>query len=380
MSRPTTFVQVHSFYPAYLEKFYASRPSLGDRPVREQIRAMVDDGYSGTHLLGRYLEPLGYECELIVGNCPQAQARWLAEHGMGDRTPASPMEMLALQLETLAPDVVYFTDSVLFHDGLVGSLARRPGLVIGWRAAHVPQAIRWTQYDVLLSCLSGIRAAALEQGARAAEPFAPGFPDHVAAAIPFPQAKDVDITFLGHYTTGIHPDRNRLLEVVAATASRLGATCRLHLSGDLHAVPAAVKAHQAPPLFGMDMYRAIARSRLCFDARGNIWLRDGHARMVRDLAGNETANMRLFEGAGCGSLVLTQQRDNLKEFFCPDAEMATYGNDRELEERIESLLARPDETSAMAARARQRCLRDHAMSCRARQFDEMLRRHWPNRR
>lgn len=375
MARPLRFAQVHFFYPAYLDQFYARHPELASAGYREQIRALLADGFSGTHMLGPHLEGLGYDCELIIANCRQTQARWLVEHGLAGRTFASPMEQLALQLGTLGADVVYLTDPVHFHAGLIATLAPRPRLILGWRAAHVPQAVSWAGYDVLLSCLSGMRALALERGARAAEHFAPGFPDQVAATLPFPAQKDVDITFLGHFLTGVHPERNALLETVARVARATGATCRMHLSGDLEAVPEGLRPFLAPPLYGLDMYRALARSRICFDARGRIWLRDAHAKMVRDLAGNETANMRIFEATGCGSLLLTERRDNLAEFFTPGVEVAVYGDEQELAGQLEYYLAHPDEAERMGARARQRCLGEHAMSRRAGQLDALIRRH-----
>lgn len=373
MPGPIQFVQVHFFYPAYLNTFFAENPGLKNVSYAAMVGAMFQDGYSGTHLIGPDLEAFGYKSALIVANCEQTQRRWFLEREE-QATALSAMERLARQLDSLNPDVVYFTDPVHFHDELIQTLRRKPRVILGWRAAHVPKGIRWESYDVMLSCLTRMRSLALEKGAAAAEPFAPGFPERVLTALG-PVAKDVDITFVGHYVKGIHPERNSLLEVVASVAARLGATCHMHLSGELEAVPEVIRPFMKPPVFGMAMYRALARSRITFDARGRIWLRDAHAQKVEDIARNETANMRIFEATGCGSLLLTERRDNLARFFEPDTEVAVFRDAGELEEKLVRHLENRRESEEMAARAQRRCLGEHSMRQRARQLDAIIRAH-----
>ena len=105
-------------------------------------------------------------------------------------------------------------------------------------------------------------------------------------------------------------------------------------------MPNSIRQYMVPPVFGMEMYLALARSRITFDARGNIWLRGAHAKKLRDIAKNETANMRIFEATGCGSLLLTEQRDNLCDFFEPEREVVTFSNEGELKGPIGVLFAK----------------------------------------
>ncbi len=60
-NRPIRFLQVNTFYPRYLEDFYASRPRLVDAEYDTQIDALLDDGFASSHIFTRALRELGFE-------------------------------------------------------------------------------------------------------------------------------------------------------------------------------------------------------------------------------------------------------------------------------------------------------------------------------
>lgn len=366
------FLQVHSFYPEYIEQFLGRNPELAAASMDAITQAMLDDGFGATHLVGPYMEKHGYRNRLIIANCMQAQRQWLKSVGKNHGDFSSPLDILALQINTMRPEVVYFTDPVQVHDGFIDSLEHRPECIVGWRAAHVPDAIRWKRYDVMLSSLRGMHVVAREKGAHCADYYLPGFPDHVVPRLDAAAEKDVDITFVGHYVTSIHSRRNELLETVASVARKTGASCQLYLSGELDKVPKVLRPFVLPPVFGMDMYRSLSRSRVVFDARGDIWLRDARAGKLRDIARNETANMRIVEAVGCGSLLFTEERDNIRDFFEPGREIVTYSEERDLAEKLEYFIHHPREGEEIAARGRERCLKEHLVSHRAQQLGDIL--------
>ena len=97
------FLQVHFFYPAYVASFFDQRPNLIAQGSQAITRAMLADGFAGTHLVGPYMEQNGYRSELIIANCAQAQERWLQEHGMAAADFDSPLAILARQINMLRP-------------------------------------------------------------------------------------------------------------------------------------------------------------------------------------------------------------------------------------------------------------------------------------
>ena len=91
------------------------------------------------------------------------------------------------------------------------------------------------------------------------------------------------------------------------------------------------------------MHRALRRGRIVLDDRANhgFVLPDGTKKI--DLGGSDTINMRLFEGTGGGSLLLTESLEGLSRFFEPEQE--------------------------------RRCLTDHSMVNCSRRFLEIIRDH-----
>ena len=68
---------------------------------------------------------------------------------------------------------------------------------------------------------------------------------------------------------------------------------------------------------------------------------------------------RDFEVAGCGSLLLTQDAEEIAEFFIPAEEIVTYQDANDATEKIKYYLANEDEREKIAKRGYERVLREH---------------------
>lgn len=369
-------VQLETFYPAYIEAFYDARPDLRRAPYEVQNETLLRDGFSAPHNIAPFLGAVGYEAHLIVGTCRPAQRAWMRENGFS--TPAPPgmlHEIVRRQVDALAPDILYCSDAVTFDGRFVRSLRHKPRLVVGWQAADIPPGTDWTGFDLILSGLSGIRAAAPALGAKAAEPYMPGFPEWMAQAVADTPERH-DLVFAGSYTRAQHTARNALIDRIAAFAAERGFSCALHLGGDLDDLPDPVRRFLRPQVFGLEMERVLKSGRIVFDSRGDIGMLGASGRSS-DMAGRESANMRLFEATGVGSFLLTGRYDNLERYFTPGEEIETFGDESELLAKIDHYLSHPEERRRIAAAGQRRCLDEHGMGRRIHEFDAILRRHLP---
>ncbi|KHK02927.1 glycosyltransferase family protein [Desulfovibrio sp. TomC] len=370
--RPLRLMQVHTFYADYLHAFYSRRPGLAYAPYAEQVAALRSDGFSAVHLLAEHLGPLGYEAQLVVANNLAAQHAWAFEQGLADhRRGPSQEDILLAQVEAFAPDVLYLSDPITFDAGFVRKLSPRPRLVVGWRAANIPHTWDATEFDLILSNLAGLRDKALAMGARDAAHFHPGFPESLLAAVK-DQEPTHDVCFCGQINASQYRSRNARLHLLANGCAQGRFGLRLNLSGHLEAATPLLRAANTGPCFGLDMYRALRSGRIVFDARGDIGLLgpDGAA---HDLAGRQTANMRIFETTGVGAFLLTEHFDNVEEYFQPGREIETYADDRELLEKIDYYLKHEDQRLEIAARGLARCRKQHSIRARARDFDALIR-------
>ena len=370
-------VQVETFYQPYLDQFYTARPEIAAAPHATQITALLADGFSALHNVAPYLEPLGYEAHFIVANAADAQRAWLRENGVSfpAGTPVSFADVLRAQIDALDPDILYFSDAITFGADFVRGLKRRPRLVVGWHAAPIPSGTDWSSFDLFVSGLSAMRAMASRLGARAAESYMPGFPEWLAAAT-VPAERTKDVVFTGSYTPVQHARRNQWLQAIGDQADAGHFRCAYHLTTSVRELPASVARWRRDPVFGIAMHRALASGHIVFDARSSM-IAQGADGTLFDVAGRETANMRLFEATGSGAFLLTERMDNLARYFNVGKEVETFADEGELLEKIRHYLDHPDERAAIAAAGQRRCLDEHGMSRRVHLFDGLLRRHLP---
>lgn len=370
------FLQIHTFYPEYMKALYDREPSLACSPYRAQMDRLVADGFSGIHMFAPYMGPLGYDAELIVANNPWSQQQWINENRITLDTPNDWVrEVARRQVEAIRPDILYLSEPITFDSAFIRSLSWKPRLVLGWRAANVPEGTDWSGFDVMLSSLAAMRETALRLGARAAEHFFPGYPEWVNGNIPDARP-EFDVVFTGMWTLKQHPGRNRYLQEVAKAASDPRHPFKLgyYLSGQVETITPDVAHFDLGGRYGVSMHRALLSGKIVLDARGILETRDASGKTI-DLARRETGNMRIFEATGAGSFLLTEYFDNLSDYFVPGVEVETFRDGKELVEKIRYYLAHPGEREAIAHRGQERCLSQYGMGARAAALDAIIRKH-----
>ena len=359
------FVQLLSTYGEYVREFYRRHPGIETQNYAAQNAALVRDGYSIVHMFGRYLGPHGFEIALIFTDCEPTQRQWLAEQGL---TLARPEhwrhEIAARQVNALRPEILYITEPVFFDRRFLDLLDYRPRLVLGWKAAAIPAGTDWRGFDLILSNFSPTFTRALELGARAAEPFTPGFPDRLREELP-EGGETCDVSFIGSVSSE-HRARTDYLNFLAKAQLlrepnhySLGYFLR---TAEPDIVPVGVALHNQGTRWGEDMHRIIRNSRIAL----NIGI---------DLAKGETGNMRMIEATGLGTFLLTEHQDNIRKYFEPGTECETFASPGELEEKVRYYLANETARTAIAQRGRERCLRDFSMSASLDRLVALMQRH-----
>ena len=206
-----------------------------------------------------------------------------------------------MQIEAIEPDIIYFTDPIMFDSKFIRSLKKRPSIVLGWRAANIPENTDWSEFDCILSGLQGVREAAIRMGAKRAFHFLPAFPEWIMREI-VRSKPSVDVVFSGQYTSTQHKSRNMLLHCISMAALEPSQpfSAAFFLSGQPELAPVTMRRHVKPPVYGLEMHTALRNGRIAFDARGNIEMKCPESRQTCDIACKETANMRILEATGTG--------------------------------------------------------------------------------
>lgn len=366
------FLQIHTFYPQYLEYFYSKFKHLHHASFSDQTEMLVSDAFSAAHIISPYMNLCGYESKLIIANCRETQAQWLKENSVKIQCSTNWVEEITLkQVEYFQPDVLYLSHPIGFDSMFLRKLKHKPQLVLGWRAATFPYNIDWTGFDVMLSSLKPLLDLAVQRGAKAGELFMPGFPQRIATAM-HDIKPNTDVAFCGQYTPQQHAKRGYYLRNIANHASKKGLSCAFHLNASK--LPDTLLPFARPPVFGLEMHRALTSARIVFDARANHFITAPDNTHI-DIGGMNTANMRIFEATGSGTLLITEHFPNISEYYEIGKEVETFSCRKELMEKIDHYLAHPLERQEIARRGQARCLKDHSMEKRATWMHEIIQNH-----
>lgn len=355
------FLQVTAVYGGYLRGFHACHPATPNDTWKTSVQALLDGGFSASHIVAPYLRQHGWETDTIVTNDPRSQSLWARENLPGAEAAMDVPTLLRRQIETIRPDVLYFQDPITYDSTFIRGLNHRPRLIFGWRAAAIPPHTDFSAFDLMLTNSTYCRRTMLAQGARRVESHNPGFPVQLAArgadVVP-----ETDLVFSGQWTPE-HEGRNRLLLDLAKAQLRSAQPFSLayYLANDgNHPMPAGVAMHDRGPRWGMDMYRA---------------LRSGRATLHHpiDLSETEAPAMRIFEATGMGVPLFIQETSGLSRYFEPGSEVVTYRGVSDLVEKLTFLLRNPGALETVGRRGQERCFREHSMEARAKALDELLR-------
>lgn len=368
---------VDTYYPAFLAAVYQSSPDLAKKPYSQQSNTLLDQCFGTSDFYSRHLGTLGWEAQDLIVNCLQLQSQWARENHFpfqewALRIPARsyriPMlgrflaslpgmlDIAIAQVKAFAPDVLYCQDLSFFPPRALRELKQHTRLIVGQIACPLPPDEFLQGYDLILTSFPHFVPRLRDMGI-ASEYFRIGFDTRILEKLGEVE-KDIPASFVGgisrHHGKAI-PTLEYLAEQTPIEFFGYGAS-----SLDSHS-PILPKHHGE--VWGMEMYRALARSRITLNRHINV-------------AENNANNMRLYEATGTGTLLITDRKDNLGELFEIDKEIVAYSSPEEAAELINYYLEHPTEAQAIAAAGQQRTLAEHTYYQRMQELVPILERYY----
>jgi spore maturation protein CgeB len=366
-------VFVDTYYKKFLADHYASHPSLKSESYEKQHRSLIDARFGTSDVYSKYLGDLGCEAFDLIANCAPLQSAWSREHGFGAADLALPIphrfyrvpvlgnalaalpgyvSVVLKQVRSLKPDILYCHDLSFFPKKALESIRPHVRLIVGQIAYVLPPKNFIEGYDLILTSfphfVARIRAAGI-----VSEYFRLGFDPRVTEAFDSVE-RDIDVSFVGAIGRS-HRNAVPLLE-------RLCRETPIRIYGygaeDLPA-GSAIRTRYEKEVWGLDMYRVLARSKITLNRHISV-------------AESNANNMRLYEATGMGAMLLTDQKDNLKDLFEPGREVETYSDPDEAAAKILALLRDPERRAAIAAAGQARTLREHTYQRRMQELQGIL--------
>ncbi|MDQ2104244.1 glycosyltransferase family protein [Azospirillum isscasi] len=392
-----------------LRQMYRDHPWLLDAPYEEHLGFILRNQYTYGEGFSREMRRRGYEAQECISNLVRLFCSWARDRSLPppDRlsAPSDPwMENVLLGvLREQAPDIIY----------VQGLSAYRPGFWARVRA-EVPSVrlilgyLGYTLSDGQADGIDHLFIGAPSLLDRNALPGMPRTllyhafdPEIAPLAAPEPGSPTEDFIFAGScpglgteyrgrflalsrlmFDQGLRcwpADNPRPETAVTAAAVRDRIADRLRalppglspgraVADLLDGTPEAAELtlgqifpdHCAPPVFGLEMHRLLARSRLAFNL---------HTGIAAGMAGN----MRMFEATGNGCCLLTEAASNIRDLFEPDVEVVTYASVDEALEKARYLLENEPARRAIAEAGRRRTLSSHTLAQRCDVIEDVIR-------
>lgn len=368
---------IDTYYARILAAHYARHPGLQNATYAEQHTSLIDGCYGTSDFYSRHLTELGCEVEDVIANSAALQRTWAREHGVayselalrvppkffrvpvvGNWLAGLPglMDIALAQIRAMRPDVLYCQDISFFPGPVLERLKADVGLIVGQIAAPLPPDSFIKGYDLILTSFPHFVERLREQGC-ASEYFRIGFDTRILTLLGTVQ-KDIGASFVGGISRH-HLKAVPLLDTLAQSTN-------IEFFGyGAEQLPTSspIRQRHHGEVWGMDMYRALARSRITVNRHINV-------------AENNANNMRLYEATGVGTALLTDKKDNLGQLFELDKEIIAYSSAAEAVEKIRYFQDHPEEADAIARAGQARTLKEHTYAQRMVELLPILKKHF----
>ena len=365
-----------TYYPRFLRTHYAANPKLSKDTYDKQRTNLLSQAFGTSDFYSRHLQGMGHDAHDLIVNCTPLQEKWARECDVSFSQLALklPQRLLRLpivgpwlsalpglvaiameQIKATRPDVLYCQDLWFLTPQNLVDLRPYVKLIVGQIASPLPPKPYLTGYDLILTSFPHFvpRLQAIGVGS---EYLRIGFDSRVLELLGSVK-KDIEASFVG----GISRHHGKALPMLEYMADQTPIQFFGYGAASLrHSSP--VKARHQGEVWGLDMYRALARSHVTLNRHINV-------------AENYANNMRLYEATGVGALLITDRKDNLHELFDIGKEVVAYSSLEEAAELIRYYISHPVEASKIAKAGQARTLRDHTYERRIQELAPLLEKH-----
>lgn len=366
---------VDTYYAAFLARFYAQENALEVADYAAHLQALLNACFGTSDFYSRHLNALGCEAQDLIVNCVPLQQSWARANNVSlsklalkvphrlFRVPVlgkfltdlpGMMDVAVAQIKSTKPDVLYCQDLSFFPAEVLRELKRHVRLIVGQIACPLPPESFLKGYDLILTSfphfVPRLRALGI-----ASEYFRIGFDERVLSQLGDAH-KDINFSFVGGISRH-HGGAVPLLEYLTKETD-------MHVFGygaDSLPFASPIRQRHGGEVWGMDMFRALARSRITLNRHINV-------------AENNANNMRLYEATGVGAMLLTDRKDNLHELFEIGKEVIAYSSKEEAAELVRHYLDHPQEAEQIAKAGQARTLREHTYAHRMQELVPILKK------
>jgi hypothetical protein len=361
------------YYPAYLKSFYLRHPNVISLSYDEQFEEMIEDSFDWISLLLWRVKELGHEVHIIVANAEPMQKAWARENNpkldLSNWQFTIPFE----QIKKISPDVFWIDSIFQYYENFLPEIKEYCKYIFAWTATPYPANLNLSVVDCMLSSHSHFAEQFKNKGKKC-EMLLPAFEPLILERIPKKNASPISLSFVGGLSP-LHINRTEIIsKLVEQTDIEIWGYQRSiskNTFSDFNKLSYAItsflkrqkiRSRHRGETWGLDMYDILHRSLMTLNV---------HAEIANNLSGN----IRIFEATGVGSLLFTENTDNLKELFIPGTEVETYSSYDELLEKIKYYSLNNQERQVIAEKGQKKVLSQHTTLQRSQDWLNIVNNH-----
>lgn len=253
------------------------------------------------------------------------------------------------------PDVVYCQDINFFSVRTLSKIKQLCTLLVGQIASPLPSTKKLSHFDLVLSSLPNLVEKLQSFGIKS-QYFKLAFDPRLINEIGQLE-RNADVSFVG----GLGRHHRNWIEFF----ENLNSACNINMYGygaSNISKNSKLRREHKGPVWGRDMYRVLASSKITINR--HISLSENYAN-----------NMRLYEATGMGSMLLTDEKINLKDIFDVNQEIVTYSSLDDAADKIKYFLNNPTEACEIASAGQRRVLASHSYEVRMKELYGILVKH-----
>ena len=369
---------IDTYYENFLKSFYKRNINLINLNYEKQLSSLLNYKFGTSDSYSYYFKQNDWEAKDLIVNCSTLQKKWGEENNIkfshiGLKIPhrffklpyIGPKigringlsDMVKQQIKSFKPDILYCQDLSFFPEEILSEIKKENNirLIVGQIACPLPPKYFLKPYDLILTSFPHF-VNNLRKDGKNCEYFKIGFDQRILTKVKQIN-RDIDFSFVG----GISKHHNNALDNIEYLIKN--ANLKVYGYGS-RKLPfnSIIRRNHNGEKWGLEMYDILARTKISFNRHINVSL-------------NNANNMRLYEATGMGSVLLTDEKDNLENLFKIDNEIVTYNSKEEALEKYNFLERNPDKMRQIAKAGQQRTLNEHTYEIRIKELIIILEKY-----
>ena len=353
---------IDTVYPKVLDNLRLKLQRENRFSYEHALNNLFNLRFGTSDIYSRLLNLNGWDSETVIANSPLLQFSWKGQfqdrnksiyrnsffvtNVLFDLIHSFPYtknlltNILLSQIHYHKPDIVYLQDLNFIDFQTLKSIRNSGIFIAGQIASPLPNNQIIRMYDHIYSSLPNLVNEINSMGTSAS--FLPiGFDSRVLKEIPIAEQRDL-LTFVGGISS-IHSNTLPLLQQVLDHHPEL----RIYGYGKREAKNSkSIYRVHLGEAWGLDMYKIFQKSYLTLNRHSKV-------------SGPYANNMRLFESTGMGSLLLTDNKINISDYFIPNEEILVYDNFQHASDLVKWVKDNPGKARKIAENGLKRTLQDH---------------------